>query len=72
MRLDASTHGREALINIPYRRRTARAWVVYTVEATCYADPVLFQPWEQLSKAQHDEFEVHGPIPCDGDGVPGG
>ena len=37
----------------------------------CYAKPILFEPWENLSEEVKYEFMTNGPIPCEGGGVPG-
>jgi hypothetical protein len=58
-------------VAVSYRLPDARYQVVYSFEASCYADPALFQPWEQLTAVQQDEFDLHGAIPCDGGGLPG-
>ncbi len=39
--------------------------------AECYASPDLFVDWDKASKAAKNEFEVNGPIPCEGGGLPG-
>ena len=42
-----------------------------TVLCECYASPILFEPWYQMPEAARQEFEINGPIPCQGGGVPG-
>lgn len=41
------------------------------ITAQCFADPVLFLPWDEMTSEARDEFDVNGPIPCEGGGVPG-
>jgi len=54
---------------INYRRTELRAEC--KVHCLCYADPQLFLPWENLTPAVKREFQVNGPLPCEGGGVPG-
>lgn len=53
----------------PYRQETSRASAVWI--AQCFVGEALTQPWEQLTDAQQQEFEDHGPVPCDGSFGPG-
>lgn len=41
------------------------------LQAQCYADLVLFEPWDKMTEDARDEFTKNGPIPCEGGGVPG-
>ena len=60
-----------AMADIPYRLVTARQTLTYTFEASCFIDPALVKPWEAYTEAERDEFEAHGPIPCEGGFLPG-
>ena len=42
-----------------------------SVDCSCYADPVLFLPWDDLPARAKKEFEKNGGIPCEGGGLPG-
>ena len=55
----------------PYRTATPRMTQIYTLTASCFADPRLAMAWEAMGEAERDEFEQHGPIPCDGGFMPG-
>jgi len=54
---------------IPFRLATARRQTDTRVE--CFADPELFKPWGEMSSKAKQEFDVNGPIPCEGGGLPG-
>lgn len=42
-----------------------------SVVCRCFANPVLFQPWDEMPVSAQEEFRRNGPIPCEGDGLPG-
>ena len=60
--------GRVAM-TVPYRQDDATAWATWI--ATCHIALELRQPWETMTDAQQQEFEDHGPVPCDGSFAPG-
>ena len=54
---------------VPYRQSLPRRITV--VRCECFADPVLFLPWDQMPVDVQQEFRVNGSIPCEGGGLPG-
>ena len=41
------------------------------VTAMCHAARGLFLAWDEMEPEGRDEFNLNGPIPCEGGGVPG-
>lgn len=54
-----------------FRLKIARETTTILITAECFADPVLFLDWDEMPLGARGEFEVRGPIPCEGGGVPG-
>ena len=54
-----------------FRRKVARETKTVLITAECLADPGLFLDWDEMTSEARDEFDVNGPIPCEGGGVPG-
>ena len=51
--------------------KTPRRTDAILVTASCHAAPGLFLDWDDMTSEHRDEFDLHGPIPCEGGGVPG-
>lgn len=54
-----------------FRLEMPRASVELSGEAHCFADPVLFLPWDEMPAEAQEEFRIASSIPCEGGGVPG-